>query len=61
MEPGWIPDATRSEARQTTWVPGAPEPRSFFLGVQWKASRSVPMQALRCAQCGFIELYARPL
>jgi hypothetical protein len=60
MEAGWIPDTAREGVLQTAWMPGAPEPRYFFLGVSWKADRNVPLTAFRCTKCGHVELYALP-
>ena len=60
MEAGWVPDTARNRTVQSAWLPGKPEPREFFLGMKWKASQDIPITVFRCANCGYLEFYARP-
>ena len=60
MELGWVPDTARNRTVQSAWVPGKPEPREFFLGRIWKSDQNIPVTAFRCANCGYLEFYARP-
>jgi ribosomal protein S27AE len=60
MVAGWVPDTTRNRTLQSAWLPGKPEPRESFLGIRWKADQNVPITAFRCANCGYLEFYAKP-
>ena len=60
MERGHIPDMTYGSVLQSRWSRGDPEKR-FLGGIKWKRGAQIPMTAYRCAQCGYVELYARPV
>ena len=59
MELGHIPDARRNRVTPTAWLAGPPASKSLFLGIEWKSDLKIPIVAFRCANCGFIELYAK--
>ena len=60
MERGHVPDASYSQAFQTRWSRGDPEPRRWIGGIKWEAGEQIPLTAYRCLSCGFVEFYARP-
>jgi hypothetical protein len=59
MEEGFIPDSTHAAIRVSGWYRGKPE-RSFWLGLRVRMRDAVPLVAMRCRECGFVELYAPP-
>ena len=61
MEPGIILDRGHySVPTEATWVEGQPE-RSFWTGLKLKGKESYPVRSYRCEECGYLELYARPV
>ena len=58
MEEGYVADYAHGAIRQSEWVDGEPE-RSFWTGLKVKGHAQVPVTALRCSLCGFLEFYAR--
>ena len=57
MEVGFFPDLTFAGAVVGIWAEGAPEVGGF--GGAKLDTRKRKVEAYRCTQCGFIELYAR--
>ncbi|MDQ6635047.1 MAG: hypothetical protein M3Z10_09875 [Gemmatimonadota bacterium] len=43
---------------QGTWAPGEPVRRRFVGGIKSNPKEQLPITALRCSKCGYIELYA---
>jgi hypothetical protein len=56
MHQGFIVDHTHGGRAVGRWAPGAPQV-SFFMGVKLPDG-NLPVGAFRCAQCGYVELYA---
>lgn len=59
MEIGFSADATYGGYLQQNWYPGTPQ-KSFWTGLKLKRRQKVPMTALRCPKCGYLEFYATP-
>lgn len=59
-EEGHIPDSTYGGYVVMSWVAGAPE-KSFWRGLKTGGKAKVPVTALRCTACGFLEFYAKPV
>ncbi len=58
METGFLLELGDGNYRmQGSWMEGQPE-RSLFFGLKLKSKRILPIKALRCKRCGFLELYA---
>jgi hypothetical protein len=47
------------DLERAEWVQGPPL-KSFWTGLNVRGTEKLPIAALRCATCGFLELYARP-
>ena len=58
LETGYSVDATYGAYLEQKWYPGAPQ-KSFWTGVKVKRNRGVPITALRCPKCGYVEFYAK--
>jgi hypothetical protein len=58
METGFILDYTHGGVAQAAWVEGPPV-KSFWLGINLKGKRRVPVETYRCPKCGVLESYAR--
>ncbi len=58
MERGFVPDKFNHQAAGvSSWATGAPK-KSFWFGTK-SSSRQIPIAVFRCADCGFLEFYAR--
>ncbi|HEX8692403.1 MAG TPA: hypothetical protein VF746_08300 [Longimicrobium sp.] len=58
MDFGFLLDRGESNTRLTLeWVEGQPE-KSFWAGLKLKGRRRIPVAAVRCQRCGYVELYA---
>jgi hypothetical protein len=58
QEQGFVLDRRRhSHADASKWVEGEPQ-HSFWFGLDLKGREVLPIQALRCDSCGYVELYA---
>ncbi|NNF58694.1 MAG: hypothetical protein HKN04_10685 [Rhodothermaceae bacterium] len=57
MEEGYVLDITDSGKKTAKWIEGAPE-RSVWVGLKTGSRRSFALRAYRCAECGFVDLYA---
>ncbi len=63
MERGFVLDFAHGAVVNSTWQPGAPEPKKL-LGlktgsVQMKPDDMVAVTTYRCLDCGYLESYAR--
>jgi hypothetical protein len=60
MAPGYLLEYGDSNFRTAAdWVSGTPV-ESGFLGADLKGRLQYPVQAFRCGECGYLELYALP-
>jgi hypothetical protein len=58
QEQGFVLDRRRhSAADSAKWVEGEPQ-HSFWFGLSLKGRDIHPIEAHRCASCGYVELYA---
>jgi hypothetical protein len=57
LSEGFLLDRTRNDRTNARWVEGAPR-RSFWRGLDLRGRMSLPVTALRCPRCGYLELYA---
>ena len=58
MVRGFMPEQVPGETRVSTWSHGAPK-WLFWHGARGSDDRPIPIGAFRCADCGYLELYAR--
>ncbi|MBS0448897.1 MAG: hypothetical protein JSR59_23480 [Proteobacteria bacterium] len=59
LEEGFILDAAALNVGQVSrWVAGPPAV-SFFFGINTSGRDQYPIRSYRCADCGFLENYAR--
>jgi predicted nucleic-acid-binding Zn-ribbon protein len=58
MEEGHVPDVGYGQVTQSSWAPGAAEPRRYFGGIKTRVKEQLPLTAFRCPSCGYVELYA---
>jgi hypothetical protein len=58
MERGFIADQTYGGVLPSKWIEGAPE-SSFWTGVKTRGKVDVEVSTYRCAECGYLESYAR--
>ncbi|HEX5724126.1 MAG TPA: PF20097 family protein [Longimicrobiaceae bacterium] len=58
MEAGFVLEVDGGSAKPARWVEGMPE-RSFWTGIRLKGRAQIPITAMRCVRCGFLEQYAR--
>ena len=59
MERGFVLDNTYGSQLVSQWAPGIPE-ASFWTGTKSiDEEKLIPLGAFRCADCGFLEFYAR--
>jgi hypothetical protein len=59
MTEGYILEIGDANARSAAkWIAGAPE-RSIFFGTKIKGKEQYPIKSFRCANCGYLESYAR--
>jgi hypothetical protein len=59
MELGHVPATARNQVTPSAWLAGPPASKSLFMGIEWKADLKIPLTAFRCANCGFVEFYAK--
>ena len=59
MEQGFVLDMTYGALSVSQWVRGAPE-KSFWTQTKAPTASRIPIGTFRCANCGFLESYARP-
>ncbi len=57
MEQGFIPDFAHSSILVGSWHEKHPK-KSFFRRTDASFKDGIPIGAFRCADCGFLELYA---
>jgi hypothetical protein len=58
MDGGFLLETSHGNARSVTaWVGGDPE-KSWWLGLSLDGKARHDIRALRCRDCGFLELYA---
>ena len=58
MEQGFVMDYAQGARLVSSWAEGPPQ-KSFWLGTQLPQRKLIPIGALRCESCGFLESYAR--
>jgi predicted nucleic-acid-binding Zn-ribbon protein len=58
MESGHLPDTGYGQVLQSSWAPGEPVVRRFVGGIKSNPKEQLPITALRCSKCGYLELYA---
>ena len=58
MVQGFIPDHLGGGALVGNWIEGPPK-KSFWTGTKAPMDGGIPIAAFRCANCGFLEFYAR--
>ena len=58
MAQGFIAEYTQASILVNTWVEGPPE-KSFWTTVWVPKEKCIPIGTFRCAQCGYLESYAR--
>lgn len=59
MHTGFILDHGHGVQTVSTWAAGPPQ-KSFWTGIK-SPSEMIPLSAYRCGNCGYVELYARPV
>lgn len=57
MEGGFPLDLGHGEAKQGTWIEGAPE-MSIFGWMKLRGKRKIAMYAWRCPRCTLVRFYA---
>lgn len=57
MVAGFLPYESYGTRKPAAWVEGEPV-RSIWTGLKLRGKRQLPIRSLRCARCGFLELYA---
>jgi formate-dependent nitrite reductase cytochrome c552 subunit len=58
MEEGFIKDEGYGTVHAGKWVEGPPE-KSFWTGTKTHGRNQVQVLTYRCADCGYLESYAR--
>lgn len=56
MKVGFLVDEGYGEKHVASWIEGQPERN--WMGLKLKRKRKLPLAAHRCADCGFVDLYA---
>ena len=59
MVRGFVPDHGMYVTTASARTPGEPK-KSFWTGTKLRPHEAIPITALRCEACGFIDLYAGP-
>ena len=57
MDVGFVPDLGYGTYALGHWHAGTPK-KSFWSGLELKKKTMIPIGALRCTRCGFVDLYA---
>ena len=57
MEVGFVADIRQGGYSQQNWCPGEPK-SSFWTGLKVESDQFVPVETLRCPNCGYLESYA---
>lgn len=55
---GFIPDQAYGAVARASFVDGDPE-KSFWRGIKLEPGKMMPLSAVRCTRCGYVELYAK--
>jgi lipopolysaccharide biosynthesis regulator YciM len=58
MEEGFVKDESQGAVYTSKWVEGAPE-ESFWTGTKTRGKKVVQIITYRCAECGYLESYAK--
>lgn len=58
MQEGFVPDYSYGAVIPSSWIKGRPQ-RSLWFGTKTRDRSAFRLTALRCTNCGFVELYAR--
>jgi hypothetical protein len=53
---GFIPDFAYGSTLVSSWHEGAPQ-KSFWRKTKVPVGSGIPMEAFRCPDCGYLELY----
>jgi len=59
MVQGFIPDRAHTGSFLMRWHEGRPK-QGFWNEMKCRWSRTLPIAAFRCEECGYLELYADP-
>jgi hypothetical protein len=59
MKQGYVLDNTYGARVVSHWAAGSPR-KSFWTGTKPPATKQIPIGTFRCADCGYLESYARP-
>ena len=54
---GFVPDYSQASIFVSSWHEGQPK-KSFWTVAKTPLAKGIPIGALRCRQCGFLEFYA---